>query len=180
MAVLFGVVDLVAALVIGNLPFGQYARQLFLPLALTLLGLSSWLLARPRLHIRPNVLPVPRLLSGPIALFGVVCAVFSCAELASAFADAGLVALLDASLMFVALAGGILGVWCAIAGTTWHGPAARTLLRSNHLSTHLCGSMPKVCFIHIQSGGSDDAPDAAKASLLSACAFARCPDMHNA
>jgi hypothetical protein len=118
MAVLSGVVDLVAALVTGALPFGQYVHQLFLPLGLTLLGLSSWLLARPRLYIRPNALPVPRLLSGLIALFGVVCAVFAGAELASAFADAGLVVLLDASLMFVALAGVILGVWCAIAGTT--------------------------------------------------------------
>ena len=118
MAVLFGVVDLVAALVTGDLPFGQYVHQLFLPLGLTLLGLSSWLLARPRLHIRPNALPAPGLLSGLIALFGVVCAVFACAELASAFADAGLVVLLDVSLMFVALAGVILGVWCAIAGTT--------------------------------------------------------------
>ncbi len=118
MAVLFGVVDLVAALITGGLPFGQYARQLFVPLALTLLGLSSWLLARSRLHSRPDALPVPRLLSGLIALFGVVCAVFACAELAFAFADAGLVVLLDASLMFVTLAGVILGVWCAIAGTT--------------------------------------------------------------
>ena len=117
MAVVFGVVDFVAALVTGGLPFGQYARQLFVPLALTLLGVSSWLLARPRLHIRPNALPVPRLLSGLIALFGVVCAVFACAELVAAFADAGLVVLLDASLMFVALAGVILGAWCAIAGT---------------------------------------------------------------
>jgi hypothetical protein len=118
MAVLFGVVDLVAALVTGGLPFGQSVHQLFVPLALTLLGLSSWLLARPRLHIRPNALPAPRLLSGLIALFGVVCAVFASAELAFAFAEAGLVVLLDASLMFVALAGVILGVWCAIAGTT--------------------------------------------------------------
>jgi len=118
MAVLFGVVDLVAALVTRDLPFGQSVHQLFVPLGLTLLGLSSWLLARPRLRIRPNTLPVPRLLSRLIALFGVVCAVFACAELASAFADAGLVVLLDASLMFVALAGVILGVWCAIAGTT--------------------------------------------------------------
>ena len=117
MSVLFGVVDLVAALVSGGLPFGQSVRQLFVPLGLTLLGLSSWLLARPRLHIRADALPVPRLLSGLIALFGTVCTVFACAELAFAFADAGLVVLLDASLMFVALAGVILGVWCAIAGT---------------------------------------------------------------
>jgi hypothetical protein len=86
-----------------DLPLDQYVHQLFVPLGLTLLGLSSWLLARPRLHIRPDALPVPRLLSGLIAFFGVVCAVFACAELASAFADAGLVVLLDASLMFVAL-----------------------------------------------------------------------------
>ena len=113
-----GGVDLIAALVTGDVPFGQYVHELLVPLGLTLLGLSSWLLARPRLHIRPNALPVPRLLSGLIALFGVICAVFSGAELASAFADAGLVVLLDASLMFVALAGVILGVWCAIAGAT--------------------------------------------------------------
>jgi hypothetical protein len=118
MAVLFGVVDLVAALVTGGLSFGQNVHPLFVPLGLTLLGLSSWLLVRPRLHIRPNAFPVPRLLNGFIALFGVVCAIFASAELASAFADAGLVVLLDASLMFVALAGVILGVWCAIAGTT--------------------------------------------------------------
>ena len=118
MAVLLGAVDLIAALVTGDVPFGQYVHELLVPLGLTLLGLSSWLLARPRLHIRPNALPVPRLLSGFIALFGVVCAVFACAELAFAFAEAGLVVLLDASLMFVALAGIILGVWCAIAGAT--------------------------------------------------------------
>jgi hypothetical protein len=118
MAVLLGVVDLVATLVTGGLPFGQYVRQLFVPLGLTLLGLSSWLLARPRLHIRPDALPIPRWLSGLIALLGVVCAVFAGAELTAAFADAGLVVLLDASLMFVALAWVILGVWCAIAGTT--------------------------------------------------------------
>jgi hypothetical protein len=118
MAVLFGVVDLVAALVTGGSSFGQNVHSLFVPLGLTLLGLSSWLLARPRLHIRPNAIPVPRLVSGLIALFGVVCAIFASAELAFAFADAGLVVLLDASLVFVALAGVILGVWCAIAGTT--------------------------------------------------------------
>jgi len=118
MAVLLGGVDLIAALVTGDVPFGQYVHELLVPLGLTLLGLSSWLLARPRLHMRSNALPVPRLLSGLIALFGVICAVFSGAELASAFADAGLVVLLDASLMFVALAGVILGVWCAIAGAT--------------------------------------------------------------
>ena len=118
MAVLFGVIDLVAALVTGGLPFGQSVHQLFVPLGLTLLGLSSWLLARPRLHIRTDALPVPRLLSGLTALFGTVCAVFACAEVAFAFANAGLVVLLDASLMFVALAGVILGVWCATAGTT--------------------------------------------------------------
>src|SRR6476620_8693047 len=112
------IVHVVAAFVTGDLPFVQYLHQLVVPLGLTLLGLSSWLLARPRLHIPPNALPVPRLLSGLIAFFGVVCAVFACAELASSFADAGLVVLLDASLMFVALAGVILGVWCAIAGTT--------------------------------------------------------------
>ena len=116
MSVLFGLVDLVAALVTGGLPFGRYVRPLFVPLGLTLLGVSSWLLARP--YVGPNALPVPRLLSGLIAVFGVVCAIFASAELASAFADAGLVVLLDASLMFVALAGVILGVWCAIAGTT--------------------------------------------------------------
>ena len=118
MAVLFGVVDLVAAVVTGDLPFLQSVRQLFVPLGLTLLGLSSWLLARPRLHIRPNAIPVPRLLSGLIALFGVVCAVLAGADLVSAFAEAGLAVLLDASLVFVALAAVILGVWCAIAGTT--------------------------------------------------------------
>jgi hypothetical protein len=119
MAVLFGVVDLVAALVTGHdVPFGQYVHQLFVPLGLALLGLSSWLLARPRLRIRPSARPISRLLSGLIVFFGVVCAVFACAELVSAFADAGLVVLLDASLIFVALAGVILGVWCAIAGTT--------------------------------------------------------------
>ena len=125
MAVLFGVVEVVAALVTGDLPLGQYVHQLFVPLGLTLLGLSSWLLALPRLHIRADALPVPRLLSGLIAFFGVICAVFACAELASAFADAGLVVLLDASLMFVALAEAILGVWCAIAGTTTLGRSSR-------------------------------------------------------
>jgi hypothetical protein len=118
MAALFGVVDIVAMLVSGDLPFGQNVRHLLAPIGLILLSLSSWLLARPRLHIRPNALAVPRLLSGLIALFGVVCAVFACAELVSAFADAGLVVLLDPSLMFVALAGVILGMWCAIAGVT--------------------------------------------------------------
>src|SRR6478609_1198412 len=93
--VLLAVVDLVAAVVTGDLPFGQPVRQLFVAVGLTLLGLSSWLLARPRLHIRPNALPVPRLLSGLIALFGVVCAVLACAELVSAFAEAGLAVILD-------------------------------------------------------------------------------------
>ena len=116
-AALFGVVDLAAALVTGGL-FGPYVRQLFVPLGLILLGLSSWLLAGPRLHIWRNAPPVPRLLGGLIGLFGGICVVFVCAELVSAFADAGPVALLDASLMFDGLAGVILGVWCAIAGTT--------------------------------------------------------------
>ena len=138
MAVLFGVVDVVGALVTRDLPFGQYLHQLLVPLGLTLLGLSSWLLARPRLRISPNALRVPRLLSGLIAFFGVVCTVFACAELASAFADAGLVVLLDASLMFVALAGVILGVWCAIAGTT-------SALRRPH-AQHLDRDVsPKAC-----------------------------------
>ena len=118
MAVLSGLVDLVAAGFAGGLRFGPNVRQLFVPLVLTLLGLSSWLLARPRLHVRPNALAVPRLLSGLIALFGVVCAVIACADLVSAFADAGLLVLLDPPLMFAALAAVILGVWCAIAGTT--------------------------------------------------------------
>ena len=49
-----------------------------------------------------------------------------------------------------------------------------------YFSTFLCGSIPNVSFIQTHSGGSDDTPDAANASLLIACAFVRCPDMHNA
>ena len=42
---------------------------------------------------------------------------FAFAELVTAIADAGLVALLDVSLMLVALLSIVLGAWCAVAGT---------------------------------------------------------------
>jgi len=89
--------------------------DLVIPLALILLGLGSWLLARQRLHIG-GARPVPRLLSGFIALFGVVCALYASAELVFAVADAGIAVLLDPPLMFFAFAFVILGGWCAIAG----------------------------------------------------------------
>jgi hypothetical protein len=54
---------------------------------------------------------------GSIALCGLFFAIFASAELVTAIADAGLVALLDVSLMVVALLSIVLGVWCAVAGT---------------------------------------------------------------
>ena len=69
----------------------------------------------------PTLVVLAWAVAGVLTLIGALV----CAELASAFADAGLVVLLDASLMFVALAGAILGVWCAIAGTTTLGRSSR-------------------------------------------------------
>jgi hypothetical protein len=123
MAFLFGLADLTAALVDGGWQSPQDARFLVAPLALALLGIMSGLLVLPRLHKGPNGLAASRLLNGFFALFGLCCVLLAGAELVSAFADdagPGLAVFLDVPLVVI----GVLGMWCAIAGTA-------NLVRSN-------------------------------------------------
>jgi hypothetical protein len=116
-ALLIGLVDLGTAAIGGRFKLTENARQLVVPLALILLGLLSWMLALPRLRPGSGGVVASKPASGPIALGGLFFVVYASAELVTAFADAGLVALVDVSLMLVALLSIVLGAWCALAGT---------------------------------------------------------------
>jgi hypothetical protein len=124
-AILIGLVDLGAAAIGERFKLTENARQLVVPLALFLLGLLSWMLALPRLRPGSGRVVASKPVSGSIALCGLFWAMFVSAELVTAIADAGLAALLDGSLMLVALLSIVLGAWCAVAGTG-------NLLRSSH------------------------------------------------
>jgi hypothetical protein len=124
-ALLIGLVDLGAAAIGERFKLTENARQLVVPLALFLLGLLSWMLALPRLRPGSGRVVASKPVSGSIALCGLFWAMFASAELVTAIADAGLAALLDVSLMLVALLSIVLGAWCAVAGTG-------NLLRSSH------------------------------------------------
>jgi hypothetical protein len=122
---LIGLAGLGTAAIGGRFKLTENARQLVVPLALFLLGLLSWMLALPGLRLGSGGVVVSKPVSGSIALFGLFFAMFASAELVTAIADAGLVALLDVSLMLVALPSIVLGAWCAVAGIG-------NLLRSSH------------------------------------------------
>ena len=116
-ALLIGLVGLGSAAIGGRFKLTENARQLVVPLVLFLLGLLSWMLALPRLRLGSGGLMASKQVSGTIALCGLFFAMFAFAELVTAIADAGLVALLDVSLVLVALLSTVLGAWCAVAGT---------------------------------------------------------------
>jgi hypothetical protein len=124
-ALLIGLVGLGTAAIGGRFQLTENARPLVVPLALFLLGLLSWMLALPRLRLGSGGVVASKPVSGSIALCGLFFAMFASAELVTAIADAGLVALLDVSLVLVALLSIVLGGWCAVAGTG-------NLLRSSH------------------------------------------------
>ena len=124
-ALLSGLVDLGAAAIGGRFKLTEHARHLVVPLALVLLGLLSWMLALPRLRPGSGGVVASKPVSGSIALCGLFFAMFASAELVTAIAAAGLVVLLDVSLMLVLLLSIVLGAWCAVVGTG-------NLLRSSH------------------------------------------------
>lgn len=124
-ALLIGLVGLGTAAIGGRFKLTENGRQLVVPLALSLLGLLSWVLALPRLGLKTGRVVASKAVNGLIALCGSLFAMFACEELVTAFDDAGLVALLDVPLMLVAVLSIVLGAWCAVAGTG-------NLLRSNH------------------------------------------------
>ncbi|GKT07545.1 hypothetical protein [Desulforhabdus sp. TSK] len=124
-ALLIGLVGLGTAAIGGRFELTENGRQLVVPLALSLLGLLSWVLALPRLGLKTGRVVASKAVNGLIALCGSLFAMFACEELVTAFDDAGLVALLDVPLMLVAVLSIVLGAWCAVAGTG-------NLLRSNH------------------------------------------------
>jgi hypothetical protein len=124
-ALLIGLVGLGTAAIGGRFKLTEIGRQLVVPLALSLLGLLSWVLALPRLGLEAGGVVASKPVNGLIALCGLFIALFACEELFTAIDDAGLFALLDAPLMLVAVLSIVLGAWCAVAGTG-------NLLRSNH------------------------------------------------
>jgi hypothetical protein len=124
-ALLIGLAGLGTAAIGGRFKLTENVRQLVVPLALFLPGLLSWMLALPRLRPGSGRVVASKPVSGSIALCGLFFAMFASAELVIAIADAGLAALLDVSLMLVALLSIVLGAWCAVAGTG-------NLLRSSH------------------------------------------------
>jgi hypothetical protein len=124
-ALLIGLMGLGDAAIDGRFKLTENPRQLVVPLALSLLGLLSWMLALARLRPGKGRVLASKPMSGFIAVCGLLFAMFACAELVSAIADAGLVAFLDVTFMLVALLSVVLGAWCAVAGVG-------NLLRSNH------------------------------------------------
>jgi hypothetical protein len=115
-ALIVGFVDLSAAAIGGRLKLPENAPRLATPLALALLGFLSWTLALPRLRIVSSRLAASTTLNGFIALCGVLSVLFAGAELVTAIADAGLIALLDVYLVLTGLCFIVLGTWCAVAG----------------------------------------------------------------
>ena len=123
-ALLIGFVGFGTAAIGGGFKLTENGRQLVVPLALSLLGLWSWVLALPRLGLETGRVVASKPVNGLIALCGLFFAMFACEELVTAIDDAGLVVLLDVPLMLVAVLSIVLGAWCAVAGTG-------NLLRSN-------------------------------------------------
>ena len=115
-ALILGIVDLSAAAIGALFKLPDNAPRIVAPLALALLGFLSWILALPRFRISSSGLATSRVLNGFIALCGAFSVLFAGAELVSAIADAGLIALLDVYLVLAGLCFIVLGTWCAIAG----------------------------------------------------------------